>query len=476
MKLLWVTVALLWSGSAWAQSEEIDRLARIVHEQSREIDELKAQIARIEQVLSIGSGQQPPVTPAVFVAPASNTQTAPPQSPQPPASQILEQQKAVVAQALAGKWYERISIRGYTQFRYSNVLSEEGAPLEIPADRSVNPNETLLIRRGRFVFSGDISNHLSLYAQSDFNGSTGAPDFSLQMRDLYADIFLDSQKEFRFRLGQSKVPFGWSNMQSSSNRAPFERPDAINSAADGERDYGAYFMWASSEARQRFRDLAPLKGTGDYGVVALGAYAGQGPNRSDQNGLVHVVGRVSYPFKTAGGKFFELGLQAYHGKFVTPVQAFTTGGASITPAQPSRGVIDQRVGVTAVWYPQPVGIETEWNIGRGPELSADLRTIESRFLNGGYVQLNYRRAPQGSTTLVFPFARWNYYDGGRKFARNAPNSRVNELDLGLEFAPWPELEITPLYTRTFRRTRTSTFPYEITRNANRVGFQVQWNY
>jgi hypothetical protein len=296
------------------------------------------------------------------------------------------------------------------------------------------------------------------------------------MRDLYADIFVDGAKEFRFRLGQSKVPFGWSNMQSSSNRGPFERPDAINSAAEGERDYGAYFMWAPSEARQRFRDLGPLKGSGDYGVMALGVYAGQGPNRSDQNGAAHVVGRVSYPFKTAAGKFFELGLQAYHGKFVTATQAVSVGGQSVTPAAPGRGLTDQRAGLTAVWYPQPLGVETEWNIGRGPELSRDLRTIESRFLHGGYVQVNYRHTRQGTSRTLFPFARWNYFDGGRKFARNAPNSRVNELDLGFEFAPWSEVEITPLYTRTFRRTRTGTFPYEITRDANRFGVQVQWNY
>jgi hypothetical protein len=276
-------------------------------------------------------------------------------------------------------------------------------------------------------------------------------------------------------LGQSKVPFGWTNLQSSSNRAPFERADSINSAVAGERDYGAFFMWTPPEARERFRDLAPLKGTGDYGVAAFGIYAGQGPNRPDLNGLLHVMGRVTYPFKTASGKFFELGLQGYHGKFVVIPQPIPVGGTTVTPVQPLRGAIDQRIGVTAVWYPQPLGIETEWNIGRGPELSADFQTIDARFLNGGYVQINYRHTRQGTTNL-FPFARWNYYDGGFKFARNAPNDRVNELDFGIEFSPWPEIEITPLYSHTFLRTRVGFFPYEITRNANRLGLQVQWNY
>lgn len=382
----------------------------------------------------------------------------------------------IVSRALAGKWYERISLRGYTQFRMSNVMSHEGPALEVPNDRSVNENESLIIRRGRFVFSGDVTDRLSLYAQSDFNGSTGAADFSLQMRDLYADVWLDKSKFFRIRAGQSKVPFGWVNMQSSQNRAPLERPDAINSAVEGERDYGATFMWTPATAKQVFRDITArgLKGTGDYGLLSFGLYAGQGPNRSDQNGQTHLVGRFAYPFKLASGQFVEVGVQGYHGRFVTPTQALSIGGASVTPVQDPNGPLDQRVVFTAMWYPQPIGIETEWTFGRGPELSADSARIESGSLNGGYVQLNYRT--QHSSGTWFPFARWNYFDGGRKFARNAPHSRVNEVDLGVEFARWAEVELTGMYTRTFRRTRTGSFPYTSTLDANRVGVQLQWNY
>ena len=97
-------------------------------------------------------------------------------------------------------------------------LSQDGPALEVPADRSVNANESFVVRRGRFIFSGDATEHVSLYAQMDFNGSTGAADFSLQMRDLYADVWLDRAKLWRVRIGQSKVPYGWVNLQSSQNR------------------------------------------------------------------------------------------------------------------------------------------------------------------------------------------------------------------------------------------------------------------
>lgn len=382
-----------------------------------------------------------------------------------------------IAKTLSNKWYEKIGLRGYTQFRYTDVLSYDGAPVDVPADRSVNPNESFVIRRGRFIFSGDVTNRLYLYGQYDFNASTGAADYSLQARDLYADLALDKAKAWRLRFGQSKVPFGFVNMQSSQNRAALERPDALNSAVEGERDLGAALMWASPEARRRFRDLTGLglKGSGDYGVVSAGVYSGQGLNRGDQNGDVHVYGRVSYPFKLAGGQYVELGLQGYRGHFVSPTQAITSGGATFTPSGPADGVLDQRAAVSAVWYPQPIGVEAEWTFGRGPALSADNRTIEADDLHGGYVQVGYLRQSRRTGTW-FPFSRWQYYDGGRKFGRNAPRERVNEIDFGLEFARWAEFEVTGMFTRSFTRTRTSSFPYTRSTDGTRVGVQVQWNY
>jgi hypothetical protein len=414
----------------------------------------------------------------VAAGPAQAAAPARPASPPAPAPSAVAAADLppLINKALANKWYEKIGLRGYTQFRYADVLSQDGPSLEVPADRSVNPNESFVIRRGRFIFSGDATEHVSLYAQMDFNGSTGAADFSLQMRDLYADIWLDKAKLWRVRIGQSKVPYGWSNLQSSQNRAALERPDALNFGVEGERDLGAYLMWNSAAAKTRFRDLTGLglKGSGDYGVVSVGAYSGQGLNRPDQNGDVHLSARVSYPFKLASGQFVELGVQGYRGRFVSPTQAITVGNASVTPTQDADGVVDTRAAFTAIWYPQPIGVEAEWTVGSGPSLSDNLRQIDGDFLHGGYLQLNYRK--QSALGAWFPFTRWNYYDGARKFARNAPRTRVNEVDLGLEFARWTELELTAMFTHTFSRTRTGSFPYALTRGANRLGFQAQWNY
>ena len=107
-------------------------------------------------------------------------------------------------------------------------------------------------------------------------------------------------------------------------------------------------------------------------------------------------------------------------------------------------------------------------------MSDDYRSIGRKSLTGGYVQVNYRRA--NGPRALFPFVRWQDYDGARKFARNAPREHINEMDFGLELARWTELELTMIYTRTFERTRSSLFPYQSARDANRLGFQVQWNY
>jgi hypothetical protein len=447
-----------------------------------------------------------PATPAPGAAKAPGVVTAPATAPAPPLEQRLQATEQTVdtlgkqvedatkrlfkvekladetssdlfQKALAGKWYERLSLGGYTQFRYTTSLDEDAEHLNVPADRTVSEEESLFIRRGRLKVSGDVSRHLFLYGQLDFVGSVGGSgDFGLQARDLYADIAFDAAQEYRLRAGLSKVPFGWVNLQSSQTRLAMERPDAINSAAEGERDLGFYFMYAPAEIRKRYKDLVKngLKGSGDYGLLALGGYTGQGPNRSDLNGELHWAARLAYPFKLDSGQFFELGLQGYYGRFVPTAQTVTNSGTPIKPAFSADGVMDKRVGISAIWYPQPLGFEAEWNVGRGPQLRGDYTRIEDATLHGGYVMANYRA--QTDWGEFFPFVRWQYYEGGRKFGRNAPAEEINELDIGLELSPWKEVEATLMYTHTFKRTNTRDFPYNTVQGADRLGFQLQWNY
>lgn len=377
------------------------------------------------------------------------------------------------------EWYDKLSIKGYTQLRYTSLWDRDGAKWFHPTDKSVSEDTTFIVRRARLSLSGDVSDHLYVYVQPEFMASpVEGSDNSVQIRDVYGDVALDSEKEFRLRLGQSKIPFGFSGMQSSSVRAPLERADAIETAEEGQRDIGTFLYWAPTEIRKRFKQLVHdgLKGSGDYGVFGLGAYSGQGANRADTNNSPHVVARLTYPFLFSDGQIFEPGIQAYTGRFVPKTKPFTLDGATAesTPTFRSDGVKDQRVGVSAVLYPQPLGFEAEWNAGRGPELSDDFKSIADKSLEGGYLQANYKLDVMD--TAFFPFIRWQYYDGGRKFGKNAPHDNVNEWDFGVEISPWKELELTAQYSYTNQRTNTNVFPYDSLTGGSRLGLQAQVNY
>src|SRR5688572_10427817 len=108
-------------------------------------------------------------------------------------------------------WYERFAIRGYLQTRFRAYATDENFKNDL-GDRAIAKNNTFSIRRARFVVSGDAAPFLAIYVQTEASGA------NLALRDYYGDFFLDKKKEFRLRIGQSKAPYGWENLQSSQNR------------------------------------------------------------------------------------------------------------------------------------------------------------------------------------------------------------------------------------------------------------------
>ncbi|MGZ5242951.1 MAG: porin, partial [Bacteroidia bacterium] len=193
------------------------------------------------------------------------------------------QAPAVEAPVKEKGWFEKISLRGYTQVRYNRLLETNSDLKCEQCDKSWG-NGGLFIRRARLVFSGDVHPRVYIYIQPDFasSPSSSALHFA-QLRDAYFDLSLDDKKEYRFRVGQSKIPFGFENLQSSQNRLPLDRNDGLNSAVANERDLGVFFYWAPKKIRARFSELVKsgLKGSGDYGVFALGTYNGQTANKPD---------------------------------------------------------------------------------------------------------------------------------------------------------------------------------------------------
>lgn len=389
------------------------------------------------------------------------------------------------------KWFDRLSVRGYAQFRYNTTLSEEAgsAPAQHVGDRSVGENQHFLIRRARVIISGDVSDHMYVYLQPDFASSVpGSPDANqfAQIRDWYGDLYIDEDKVYRFRIGQSKVPFGWENLQSSSNRLALDRSDSLNSAVRNERDLGLFFYWTPTEAQDLFKEVLDqgLKGSGNYGVFGIGVYNGQGGSFVEQNDNLHLVTRLAYPFKLSHGQIVEVGLQGYTGKYTvlsSLIQPLGVGPA-IRPAGTLEtgnrsGIRDERLAGTFVWYPQPFGFQAEWNIGSGPSLNPTQTAVVERALYGGYAMAMYRQETDRWGTL-FPFAKFNYFRGGYKPERNAPYSAIQEWELGLEWQFNPQMELVTMYTITDRTNTNALSTGESYRQfqGNLLRAQFQINY
>jgi phosphate-selective porin len=355
--------------------------------------------------------------------------------------------KAAVENVPAKKWHENFSIRGYAQFRYNRLLeTNENLGCE-QCDRSWGKDGGFFIRRMRLIFYGQIHRNVYLYIQPDFASSASVDRLNFgQLRDAYFDVGVDKDNEFRFRIGQSKVPFGFENMQSSQNRLPLDRNDALNSAVANERDMGVFFYWAPKNKRKLFSSLVNdgLKGSGDYGIFAIGAYNGQTANAPEYRKEPHIVTRLTYPFAYKK-QTLEVGIQGFTGNYKIPLSNLSPG----VKVKEDLTYVDQRLAGTFVLYPQPFGIQAEYNIGNGPRFNKATDSIEAMPLKGGYVTLSYLAKIKNK--ILIPFARYQYYDGGKKHERDARSYNVQELEVGAEWQVNKNFELVVNYTMSKRR-------------------------
>ena len=459
--------------------------AQTVEELQQQIDELKAQVkALTEARTAVPVTATPSAATSATQAAAAGTQTGSAQ----PGTQLASSQTAPANApgwvAPKKHWYDRLQLRGYTQMRYNAFVGgDDTAPsglsrLRSVHDASINDNGGFSLRRVRLVLQGDITDNLQLYLQHDFgsavnNQSNGERrEHYGQLRDAYVDWFLDDEHSFRLRFGQSKVPFGWENLQSSSNRLTLDRSDAMNSGVPSERDLGiaAYYTPPHVQAIWDRLSKGGQKLFGNYGAFGVAAYNGQGTNRTEQNGNLMTVALATWPFELDGlggafeGQVLELGGSAMLNKFRPEVR---TGGVTAIDYD------DNRVGVHAILYPQPFGVQAEWNWGRGPEFDTSVQAILEKKLSGGYVQLMYDLGDVGMGRMM-PYGRWQRYRGGWKASTNAPRLETDELELGVEWQIMKELEFTVAYANMKRseadERRTGRAEGDLIRT------QIQWNY
>jgi hypothetical protein len=415
----------------------------------------------------------------------------------------LEESRRVGDTPARERWWEKISIRGFAQFRYNYTIHND--LLRSEGDRSIGPNAEFFLRRARVIISGQPHERVFIYIQPDFANLVNGVDQVTTLRDFYADLFLTDTKEWRIRAGMTKVPYGFESMQSDQNRLAFDHADAVNTGTPNQQDLGLFLYYTPTAVRERFRRLVDsgLKGSGDYGMLGIGVYNGQGINTEDRNKNKHIVFHSMYPYEFPNGQIIEVGMDAYTGQYnvtTAPVipsnPSFTSGGQAIAvnPLVRNTGnYLDQRVAWHFVLFPQPFGLQAEYTIGRGPQLNDDRTEIVTGNIRGGYVQLFYRYKCDTYCLNILPYVRVQEYFGGRKFLANAPQTSVRELELGIEYQINEALELTIAGTFTQRSSSDPNFlptsctsnnaigiscyqtPYE-RQTGNLLRFQLQWNF
>ena len=94
-------------------------------------------------------------------------------------------------------------------------------------DITYGGQSNFLLRRARIKIQGWLHPQVYVYIQPDIASDGNNLG---QLRDAWFEVYADKLHNFRFRIGQSKVMYGYDNMQSSQNRVPLDRSDPINSA------------------------------------------------------------------------------------------------------------------------------------------------------------------------------------------------------------------------------------------------------
>lgn len=115
---------------------------------------------------------------------------------------VAQDTARVSAQPRSTEWYKKLSIRGYAQLRYNQLL-ETNRDLQCEqCDRSWGGDGGFFFRRIRLIFYGQVHERVYVYIQPDLASSpaSGVLNFA-QIRDAYFDVGIDRKNEFRLRFG-----------------------------------------------------------------------------------------------------------------------------------------------------------------------------------------------------------------------------------------------------------------------------------
>lgn len=377
------------------------------------------------------------------------------------------------------RWYERIRVNGYSQFRY-NLGASDGR-FDLPLNDSFGDQQAneFYVRRLRLVFQGQVSERIAFFMQFALEG--GQQQLAAnEIIDNYADYYLTKNRVHRLRLGLHRAPNSFDTYRSSTNRQELDRHESIQSGAPGERDLGIAYYWSPRTAQERFAELAAYhNGPGDYGVFGIMVYNGQTRNRLELNQNKHIGAKLAYPFQFPNGRLLEAGVFAFHGNFAVPgaSQPNVPSVARCQDRLTSEGgcdVKDQRFTAYLWTPPQPWGVLAEVTVGRGPKRNAQTGFIDESHVRGGYIQ-GYYTWRYSDVGMLTPYVRYGEYYGGFKSLNGAPDGQSRTWNIGLVWEPDTHFRFTIDYV--FKNGLNSTLVANNPQNdfdASQLRFQTQW--
>ena len=94
-------------------------------------------------------------------------------------------------------------------------------------------------------------------------------------------------------------------------------------------------------------------------------------------------------------------------------------------------------------------------------------------LMGGYAMINYMLKIKKK--VIFPFVKYQMYDGGKKHELDARSYTVNELEMGVEWQPIKNFEFVAMYTMSERRFEDAVLK-DNKQKGNLLRLQAQFNF
>ncbi len=389
------------------------------------------------------------------------------------------EQSAELQMAGNPRWYERIRITGYMQFKYNMRASDRRFDLPLNDSFGDQHGNEFYVRRLRLVFQGQVSERVAFFTQFALEGNQQQLS-AAEIIDAYSDYYITKDKEHRIRWGLHRVPNSFDTYRSSTNRQEMDRHESVQSGAPGERDLGIAYYWSPKIAQERFAQLAAYhNGPGDYGVFGIMVYNGQTRNRLELNHDKHIGAKLAYPFQFPNGRLLEAGVLAFHG--VVGVQGASqpnvaSAARCISPLSSEGGcdIKDQRV-TAYVWTPpQPWGLLAEFTVGRGPKRNGQTNFIEESSVVGGYVQ-GYYTWRYSDVGMLTPYIRYGEYYGGFKSLNGAPDGQSRTWNFGLVWEPDTHFRLTADWV--FKDGLNSTLVANRAQDAfdaSQLRLQAQW--